>query len=108
MQMLFQRKMAVAAQALQVLQAGLSAIQALVDKIVCALSRQFIAKQSGIDTMEPGAQRLHGFQPSLVGSAIGEKAIYAVFPGLFVFQEIVGNAPICGNNKDAMIQRVSV
>src|SRR5690606_15112366 len=80
-------EVAMLAEALQILQAPLSVIEAAADKIISLLAQFGLAKQLKVDRRYPLAQRGKGFLPGCIVVGAGKISIHAGLSVVLVLQQ---------------------
>src|SRR5690606_6524429 len=88
-------EVAMLAEALQILQAPLSVIEAAADEIISLLAQFGLAKQLKVDRRYPLAQRDKGFLPGCIVVGAGKKTIHAGLSVVLVLQQKIGQSAVC-------------
>src|SRR5690554_90263 len=92
------------AEALQILQAPLSVIEAAADKIISLLAQFGLAKQLKVDRRYLLAQRDKGFLPGCIVVGAGKKTIHAGLSVVLVLQQKIGQSAVGRYHKNPLIQ----
>ncbi len=104
--MLFKLEMTEAAQAMKIHQAAARAFDAFLHKGIGQLQFRSVAKDFLVDGAHFFGNLGQGIAPGPIGLRTGVKLIDACFARLFVFEQKVGKAAICRNDKDTIVKFV--